>query len=81
MRTKLVVINEHTLGYIHPLAPNEAGILNASCLRGATRFWCDGPIPLSPLDNVRLATPADFNTFRVVFSKGYQNPAEYEMAA
>lgn len=81
MRTKIVVVNEHTLGYIHPQLPNEAGILQASVLRGATHSWMEGPLPLSPLDTVRLATPADFDTFHVHFCKGYQNPAEYEMAA
>lgn len=80
MRTRLVVVNEHTLGYIIPAQPNQAGILQASILRGATHSWMEGPLPLSSLDKVRTATRADFDTFHVHFGS-FGNPAEYELAA
>lgn len=64
MLRQFVVIREHTLGCINPLQPNVAQILGASVLRGALDL--DGTI-LVPMDaaQMRPATRADFNTFRV----------------
>ena len=63
---RLVVINENMLGYILPQEPFHAGILASSVIRGAYHFWQDGPYPLCVSGrDVRPATPADFDTFRV----------------
>lgn len=60
---RYVVFNEHSLGYIDPAYPTYLGILHASTLRGATHF--DGPVLISPLDEIRPATPEDFDAYRV----------------
>lgn len=76
-RIKLVVLNEHTLGYILPVLPNYVQVLHASLLKGA-------PFELNPsnkligkLDKVRLASAKDFENYRCCF-KGFNNPVEYE---
>jgi hypothetical protein len=78
MKTKLVVINENMLGYIHPEFPTKAGILKSSAIRGATHSWQDGPFELSPTDTVRVASGLDFKAFWVSFD-GF-NSTEYEFA-
>ena len=75
--TQLVVFNEHTLGYILP-GSKYMGILHASVLRGAVQTT--NPILLGGWgDKVRLATPQDFDVYRVHFG-GYSNRDEYEYA-
>jgi hypothetical protein len=72
-RIKLVVFNEHTLGYILPEQPNRVCILHTSILKGSylsnssTIYASDG--------KVRLATEQDFNSFRVSF-EGYNKLTE-----
>ena len=77
-RTKLVVVDEHTLGYIDPEQPDYAGVLHASILKGAT--FCV-PASIEPIlikhKKVRLASENDFNDFRVSF-KGFDNEQLYE---
>lgn len=78
-RTKLIVIGEHTLGYIQP-GSDYTGILHASILKGAT--ITNSPAMTSVItagQTVRLATAKDFDEFRVVFT-GYDNKKEYEFA-
>lgn len=77
-RIKLVVLNEHTLGYVYPNKPNDCFILQSSVIRGAVNNGFMKPICYK-LDNVRLASAKDFDEFRVVFN-GYNNPNEYEFA-
>lgn len=78
-KIKLVVLDEHTLGYIIPERPDQAYSLRASILKGSSHK--DGDmIPLNWCKNVRLASEQDFDEFRVVFT-GYQNNLqEYEFA-
>ena len=76
-RIKLVVINEHTLGYIQPETPTMYCTFRASLLKGATFEMNPGPKSILPSDNVRLATPKDFADYRVSF-KGYEGNDEYE---
>ena len=72
-RIKLVVFNEHTLGYILPEQPERVCILHTSILKGSylsnssTIYVSDG--------TVRLASEQDFNSFRVSF-QGYDKLTE-----
>jgi hypothetical protein len=76
-RTKLVVLNNHTLGYILPDS-KYVSPLRASILKGATS---ENPIMLSPDDDVRLASEKDFEEFGVSFN-GYKNdPDNFEFAS
>jgi hypothetical protein len=78
-KIRLVVICGNMLGYILPATPFHAGILGISVARGGG-YWFpnDGPYPLR-LDgtDVRPATLADFETFRVT-ANGYRNDPAYE---
>lgn len=81
-KIRLVVFNEHTLGFIFPPSAYKeptnhiyVNILHASVLKGAVKT-CD-PILLSSLDKIRLASEKDFDEFGVSFI-GYNNPNEYE---
>lgn len=63
MTTQYVVLNEHTLGYIYSAQPGWMGVL-------AGNIWKDGyshgAVPLLPgHDQIRPATVADFDAFRV----------------
>jgi hypothetical protein len=73
-RTRLIVADEHTLGYIMPNS-TMVGVLHASILRGATSS--ESPKPIYMFEKIRLASEKDFNDFRVSF-QGYQNEIEYE---
>lgn len=79
-RIKLVVLNEHTLGYIRPEQPNDCYIIRSSVIKGAVDNGFMKPICYA-LDKVRLASAKDFDEFRVVFTeRGYNNSQEYEFA-
>lgn len=78
-RIQLVVVNEHTLGYIRPESPHSLIILHTSILKGS--YWNQnaGPVLLSSMDNVRLASRKDFEEYRVLFTdRGYGNKDIYE---
>ena len=81
-RIKLVVIDEHTLGYLIPNS-NYAGVLHASVLRGSpvsgSPLSAMNPIPVA-FKKVRLASEKDFNDFRVSFEGYKKNKNEYEFA-
>lgn len=76
-KTKLVVIDEHTLGYIEP-GSDYAGVLHASVLRGS---HLQTPVLIKSngvkYHKVRLASKKDFDDFRVSFD-GYNNEDVYE---
>jgi hypothetical protein len=78
-KIKLVVIEEHTLGYINPNS-RMANVLHASILRGSPILGS----PLSAMEPilienkaVRLASTKDFDDYRVSMS-GFENVEEYE---
>lgn len=73
-KTKLIVADEHTIGYIIPNS-NMVCILHASVLMGATSY--NTPKPIYMFKKIRLATESDFNNFRVSF-QGFNNEKEYE---
>lgn len=80
-KRKLVVVNEHTLGYIIPELPNYYSILRASILKGAPFDMAENSKLIGSKDVIRLASEKDFDEFRCVF-KGYDNDRfhEYEYA-
>lgn len=75
-RIKLVVYNNHTLGYILPELPNYVSVLHSSILKGAP---CNDFQPsskfINSVDEIRLANEKDFNDFRVSF-QGYDKLTE-----
>ena len=81
-RIKLVVIDEHTLGYLIPNS-NYAGVLRASILKGAPST-CSPLSAMNPIlvifAKVRLASEKDFDDFRVSFDGYKKNKNEYEFA-
>jgi hypothetical protein len=77
-RIKLVVIEEHTLGFIIPEMPNYAQTLRASVLKGSTYSEMGGSIYVKNCKQ-RLASEKDFDDFRVLFGQ-FSNEQEYEFA-
>lgn len=75
MRTKLVVFNEHTLGYILPEMPDVVQILHTSILRGS--YYTDRSRIYVSDGVVRLASKKDFDDYRVCFN-GFNNSEKYE---
>lgn len=79
-KTKLVVINEHTLGFIFPES-KYASVLHASVLRGSpiagSFLSANEPILLGSHHKVRLASPKDFDDYRVSMV-GFTDEQEYE---
>ncbi len=73
-RIRLVVIDEHTLGYIDPSEPNYAGILHTSVLKGSMLNKYNSVILLNK--TIRTATKKDFDEYRVSF-KGYSDKKKY----
>jgi hypothetical protein len=76
-KTKLVVFNEHTLGYIIPENAKEVYVLHESILKGATFRLNPVSSLINKNDTVRLATKEDFNEYRVSF-EGYENNPNYQ---
>ena len=82
-KIKLVVVDEHTLGYIFPPSAYKehsgltyVNILHGSVLKGAVNTT--GPILIGNTNKVRLANEQDFNDYRVCFDGYKNNPQEYE---
>lgn len=75
-KTKIVVVNEHTMGYILPSTPNFVNVLHASILKGAPFQVFPSPMPVSG-NNIRLARRSDFWDFRISM-EGYFYDEEYE---
>ncbi|MSW53420.1 MAG: hypothetical protein F2817_21340 [Actinobacteria bacterium] len=82
-RIKLVVVDEHTLGFIFPQSYYDkpsglvyVNILHASVLKGAVNTA--DPILIGSTNKVRLASEKDFDDFRVVMNGYKNNPNEYE---
>ena len=75
-KTKLVVFNEHTLGYIMPELPKYVQVLHASILKGAPFEMHPSSKLINKNDEVRLASEKDFESFRCVFGS-FGNKEEY----
>jgi len=69
--TKLVVINENTLGYVFSETPNTAGRLASKLTSGNPHFNIENH-NITKSDKVRMASKKDFENFRVCFN-GYEN--------
>lgn len=81
-RTKLIVVNENTLATQHPEKPKEITVLRALATKGKTsRFFNYNEqthFLLQDSDTVRLATPHDFDVYRIAFEgTSYCNPTMY----
>lgn len=72
----LVVYKEHTLGYIDLSYLNTLNILQADIWKGAGWTLGYNPIMIVPSEEVRLASPRDFEEFNVCFD-GYQKDNVY----
>lgn len=83
LRTKLVVVNENTLGYILPETPNKLCVYRAkvTCGKNSRFFSYNTEIfELYTTDVVRLSNKADFELYRCSF-EGYETDTEnYEFA-
>lgn len=82
-RTKLVVVNEDTLGYIMPHAPNMLNVYRAKVTGGkSSRFFSYGceHFMLNSSDVVRLANEKDFDFYRCSFEGFKQDKVNYEFA-
>lgn len=77
-KIKLVVVDEHTLGYIFPEQPNTYHILKESILKGSPYNYNNGTSRLIYNQKIRLASENDFNEFNVIFDGYKNNPNEYE---
>lgn len=77
-RIKLIVVNEHTLGYVFPETPNFYSILHSSILKGAIFELNPSCKLMNKNDKIRLATEKDFDDFRVSSIGFTDNPKEYE---
>lgn len=77
-KTKLVVLNGHSLGYINPQCPNTIYFFSHSVLEGAGCFLGWYSKEIWPSDNIRLASEKDFNFFRVCFNGYKTHPEQYE---
>lgn len=81
MKTKLIVINNHTLATLEPNS-KIAWPLASSVIRGSSRcspLSAMDSIYLTERDNTRLANAKDFDEFRVLFTEnGWGNKNEYE---
>lgn len=73
-RTKLVVFNEHTLGFITPEQPEIVQQLHNSILKGSR--YSDRSTIYVNTGTVRLASEFDFEDYRCSFG-GFNNPNEY----
>lgn len=65
-KTLLVVVGEHTIGYIDPSSPLHFGIFHASGLRRSPYSNIQG-FAMLPNNEWRLATEKDFEDFNVSF--------------
>ena len=74
---KLVVLNEHTLGYIFPQLPNYVQVLHASILKGAPFELWPSRKHIGSQDTVRLASRKDFEAFNQNLEQ-YSSTGEYE---
>lgn len=73
-KIKLVVAEEHTLGYILPSLPDKLQILHTSILRGSSWPYY-GSVMLPK--NYRLASKEDFDSYNMHFGS-FGNEKEYE---
>ena len=80
-KIKLVVVGDHTLGYIHPETPNKINVLWGFILKGGRSWGSEIVLPiLNKNDTIRLASEEDFNYFNVCFNGYKNNPNEYEFS-
>lgn len=78
-RTKLIVYNEHTLGFIDPDYPHLMQPLRASVFKGAPWETFPSSKYISKMDKIRLASEKDFEDYMCVFGS-FGNKNEYLFA-
>ena len=76
-RVQMVVLEEHTLGYLIPSMGNlYLDVLSASVIKGApSHYGANGDFVSVENKNIRLATEEDFQKFRVQI-EGYKMEEE-----
>lgn len=74
-KIKLVVGDEHTLGYIQPNS-QFVSVLHSSILKGSPFGLNPSNLLTSQFKSIRLATPQDFEEFKICF-KGFENKTQY----
>lgn len=75
-KIKLVVLEEHTLGYISEFNPNYVMVLKGSVLKGSP-YGLMNNIALIGNKKIRLASEQDFEEFNVEFEP-YKNKNKYD---
>lgn len=75
-RIKLVVYNNHTLGFINPKYPSLVQVLHSSVLKGAVGTTIMSSYQIGSTDVIRLANAQDFEDFRCHFGS-FENEEEY----
>lgn len=73
-KIKIVIVDEHTIGFIYPEIPNFVAPLHTSILRGSP--YSDSSRIYVPTSKIRLANVKDFDDYRVCVD-GYLKDNNY----
>jgi hypothetical protein len=77
IKIKVVVVDEHTLGFLNPIYKNHIEIFHSSILKGSP-YPKFGSFLVCKLNKIRLATKIDFDEYRIHSFEIYNRFPEYE---